>query len=689
MSTPGSSERLYDLDALEFDFVRSRLAALLRTPVGRSAVEGLGPLPDLDAARFRHAAVRALADLLARDSPPPLSGAVEVRSWLESFFAGEHRLRPRDAADLKRALRAGERCRRWLLASGSEPLRVLGSAAPDLDDLVSELELVVDDRGEVLDTASSRLREVRSAIEAQKLSVAAAIHAVISDASVQKCLQAPEPAWRNGRPVLQVKVEHRHRIPGVLHDRSASGATLFVEPDRVVEVANRLSDLIAREAHEVDTALAHAARGLLRMRAEIGASIRFLSELDLLHAASRLVVEHGHAVPTIERGGHLRLVGARHPMLGGQGERVVPLDLGLGDPHRVLVVTGPNTGGKTVVLKTVGLLSLMALSGLPVPAAEGTRFPWFSAVLADIGDQQGISQNLSTFSSHVKRIVRCIEHARADSLVLLDELGAGTDPEEGGALGYAVLEELLAGAGLAVVTTHIGRLKEFAHRHPMAENGAMAFDGDTLAPLFRLDVGIPGSSHALAIARRVGVPGRVVDRAEALLGTRDVALQQIIQRVQDVRRDAEEDRRRTAEARIRADEQRDLLERQRSETERRSQWLSEEADQVVEQELRRIRDLLAEPLKFLAGAPGRHGERARDLQGIVDGLLKKAAVHRRRMAFCCALRKGDSVFLPRWNRTCRVLKVDRVREIVIVEHGKLRLEVPFEDVSWLRPLSGA
>jgi DNA mismatch repair protein MutS2 len=226
---------------------------------------------------------------------------------------------------------------------------------------------------------------------------------------------------------------------------------------------------------------------------------------------------------------------------------IVPLDIALGDPHRMLVVTGPNTGGKTVVLKTIGLLALMAISGVPIPAAVGAQVPFFRSVQVDIGDEQAIMQNLSTFSSHVQRIGRCLQQASPHTLVLLDELGAGTDPEEGGVLGYAVLEALLQASAFAVVTTHLGRLKDFAYQHAGAENGSMAFDGVSLRPLYRLDLGIPGSSHALDIASRVGMPAAVVERARVLLGTRDRTLDNLIERVQVARRDAEADRQRTAD----------------------------------------------------------------------------------------------------------------------------------------------
>ena len=677
----------FDAGALEFQAVRALLIGKLLTPLGRTAVEQLAPAARAEEAQARLAAVSALRDKVVDGAGMPLSGSVEVRSWLDRFFAGEHSFQSQDAADLKRVLRTAERCRRWCLAS-SAPLVAFAREVPDLDDLVEELEQLVDDRGEVLDSASAKLREVRREIERHKRAVESAMASVLASGDVRRCLQAPEPSWRHGRPVLQVKSDYRQRVRGVLHDRSASGATLFVEPEAVVEVANRLSDARAAENREINVVLAGAARGLRRYGPQVQAGVEFVARADLLQACAQLCIEDGYVVPEVVAGGALRLRGARHPLLlrSQPREDIVPLDVALGDPHHLLVVTGPNTGGKTVVLKTIGLLSLMAISGLPVPAEEGAQVPFLRAVQADIGDEQAIAQNLSTFSSHVQRIARCVQHASPDALVLLDELGAGTDPEEGSVLGYAVLEALVEARVFAVVTTHLGRLKDFAYQHPGAENGSMAFDGETLRPLYRLDLGIPGNSHALDISARVGMPKPIVDRARLLLGERDQTLDNLIERVQVARRDAEEDRQRTAD-RSRVVEQRQTeLESKLAEAQKKENWLQEEADGVVEGELRKAHAALIDDVVKLTQAPGQHGERARGLKKVVDELLKNAALHRRRMAFCHRLKKGDQVFLPRWGRLCAVRKVDKVREQVTVDYGKVRMEVPFEDVSWLQPI---
>ncbi|MEO6593202.1 MAG: hypothetical protein ABIP94_00445, partial [Planctomycetota bacterium] len=364
MPDTAASSRLFDLDTLEFGVVRALLFERLASPVGRTAVEALAPFEDLSLAARHLQATADLAVRIASGAELPLFGALEVRSWLPSFIAGEHVLQARDLADLKRLLRAGERCRLWLLAA-TPSVAAFAAEVHDLADLVAELEHLVDDRGEVLDSASPKIAAIRGEIEQAKQAVDAAVARVLAASDLRKYLQSPEPAWRHGRPVLQVKAEHRHRVGGVLHDRSASGATLFVEPEGVVAAANRLSDAQAAENREINVVLADAARGLGRMASEMQACVEFVALADLLQAKARLVVNDGYTVPTLIETGALRLHGARHPLLLRQREAssIVPLDVALGDPNHLLVVTGPNTGGKTVVLKTMGLLALMAIAG--------------------------------------------------------------------------------------------------------------------------------------------------------------------------------------------------------------------------------------------------------------------------------------------------------------------------------------
>ncbi|MBK8976435.1 MAG: endonuclease MutS2 [Planctomycetes bacterium] len=688
-----SATARFDLDTLEFGAVRELLVERLQTALGRGDVERLQPSTDAREAGRR---LRIVAELAARarlDDRPPVGGAVEVRSWLANFFADRHQVEPRDLADLKRLLAAAARSRGWLASRAECPaLAAFAARFPVVDDLVAELADVVDDRGEILDSASVRLAQVRREIVEAEAAVRAAVARFLSDEAIRRCLQSPEPSWRHGRPVFQVRFDQRHRVPGVLHDRSQSGQTVFIEPEVVLQAANRLADARADEHHEIQVVLTQVCRALRRFEVEVLAAADIMGALDLHVAAARLVVEDGYRVAPVTEGGPLRLRGALHPLLlrtaGGRREGLVPLDVTLGEPFALLVVTGPNTGGKTVALKTVGLLAAMAAAGLPVPAEEGSSLPIFDGIFADIGDEQGIAQSLSTFSSHVTRIARCLAAATPRSLVLLDELGAGTDPEEGSALGAAVLEELRGRGTLAVVTTHLGRLKDFAYRHPGVENGAMAFDGASLRPIYRLDVGIPGASHALDVAQRVGMPAPLVARARAILGARDERLESVIERVQEARRDAEQQRRRTERMRREAEVAGEELQRKHREIDAQRNWLAEEADAVVAEFVARLRGSLLEPLRRLASAPKPHGTEASALLEAFDAEVRSTSIHRRRMRFVGELKKNSEVFVPRFGRRCRVRKVDKVRELVSLDLGRMTIDVPFDDVSWIAPLEG-
>lgn len=678
----------YDLGALELATVREQLVARLATPLGRTAVAELAPLLDAEAANTAHRQTDQLAQRLAQGDRPPLGTLREVRSWLRPFFAGEHRPSVRDLLDLKRLLRTAHGCRAWLSGLGDAPdLLAMAAGFPEVRDLAEELGSVVDESGEILSTASVKLAEIRQQIKAAEAAVRQAVQRFLADETVYQHLQNPQPAWRHGRPVFQVRQESRGRVPGVLHDRSHSGATLFIEPSAVVESANQLSDARAAEHREIEVVLAHICRGLRRYQEEILAAVAAVVQLDLTLAKARLVTEDGYKVATVADEAVLRLVGARHPLLlQAKGQEVVPLTLTLGDRFTLLVVTGPNTGGKTVVLKTIGLLSVMALCGLPLPTREASTVPLYDGVFVDIGDEQAISQNLSTFSSHVTRISRCLDSATTRSLVLLDELGAGTDPLEGGALGYAVLEELQRRGTHAVVTTHIGVLKDFAYQHERAENGSMAFDGENLQPLFQLELGIPGQSHALDIAQRVGMDPELVARAQRRLGARNQPMAAAIDQVHSARRRAEADRQKGEEL-VRAAAAKDAAAAGRlQELSRREAWLQEEADALVDERLRQNRQVLEERLAKLQNAPRPFGEEARELRKELAELSRDTSVHRRRMRFLGGVRKDHVVYLPRLERRGTVKKVDRVREVLTVQIGRMQMEIPFEDVSWLQPL---
>ena len=687
----------FAVSALEFDRVPELVGRFLASPLGRNALAELEPFSSRASMDSALQQVREIAAWLGEGGRLPLVALSDSRAWLEAFRDGARQPTAVELAELSRALRSANRVRRVLASlEGYAALQQLGERLPDVAELHERLENTIDDKGEVLSSASLKLSRVREQIRSLERDVQVTLERLMRSANVQKYLQAPNVVWRNNRPVLQVKPEWRRQIRGILHDRSQTGQTVFVEPEQVVEIANKLGDRRAEERAEVQRVLAELLRELRAHVDDLVRTLRGLAWVDYTNARGRLVCELGFVVPTLAEPGCWKLREARHPLLlralfEGTLTReaalasVVPLDLDLGDPYSMIVITGPNTGGKTVALKAVGLLTLMAQAGMPVPAASAS-LPFVDGVFADIGDEQAIEQSLSTFSSHLTRVGRALSDATGESLVLLDELGAGTDPEEGGAIGYALLEALQARRIATIASTHLGRLKDFAYEHDGVENGSMAFDPDELRPLFRLDIGIPGASQALHIARAVGIAEPILTRAREILGDRDTRLEEIIARVQRTRKAAEAHRREAEVTRQRTEGAAAELRQKVEEVDRREAWIREEAEHFVDEELRAARGLLIEPLKQFLNAPAPHDERAAGLIKLVEGLLGSSSLGRRRESYVADVKKGHVVYVPRFRRRCTVLKVDRKRRLLRVEVGGLKMEVSFDDVSWLQPL---
>jgi DNA mismatch repair protein MutS2 len=441
--------------------------------------------------------------------------------------------------------------------------------------VVEAVEQAIGDAGEVLDSASLALRQIRIQVRGAYDRLMSKLQELLGSPAYRTALQEPIITMREGRYVLPIKVEYRNQVRGVVHDQSASGATLFVEPLAVLDLTNRWRELQIEEQREVERVLAALSRLVGDDHYGLEASVEALAELDLHLGMARLADEQRASAPKLrapratspqpptlgrgsvppsppgreaggeDRRGVLRLVEARHPLLTGE---VVPITVELGTDFDVLLITGPNTGGKTVALKTIGLLALMAQCGMQLPAADGSYSTVFGGIYADIGDEQSIEQSLSTFSSHVTRIVDVLQEADARSLVLLDELGAGTDPQEGSALARAILAYLQERGSYVVATTHYSELKTYAHLTPRVENASVEFNLETLSPTYRLSIGLPGRSNALAIATRLGMPQDVIGGARELLSPADVEVEHLLAEIQRERAAAAEAREAAARA---------------------------------------------------------------------------------------------------------------------------------------------
>jgi DNA mismatch repair protein MutS2 len=515
------------LAVLEFPTVRERLARHTTFSAGREAALAVRPLSDREAVVRRQRETAEAVQLAALGVTVPMGGVHDVRPTALAAARGQT-LATSELLEVAGVARATARVRRVFARLEAETplLAVLAGGLADLEPLRGLIGSALDDRGEVVDGASAELHAIRRERGEVHDRLQQRMESLIRAPGLRSALQDPIVTLREGRYVLPVRSEARSAVPGIVHDTSASGATVYVEPMAVVDLGNRWRELEAQERHEVERILRELSEAVGAASEELVDAVARLAHLDLALAKAALAKELG-ATALAQPGrdarwlvaapAELRLVEARHPLLDVVDGEVVPVTIEAGGTTRALLITGPNTGGKTVALKTAGLLCVMALAGLPVPAAEGSRIPVYEAVFADIGDEQSIEQSLSTFSGHITAIIDILERADGGSLVLLDELGAGTDPIEGAALAIAIVERLVEAGVTLIATTHHSELKLYAHGHPRVANASVEFDVETLAPTYRLRIGIPGQSNALAIASRLGMPGEVVAAAQESL----------------------------------------------------------------------------------------------------------------------------------------------------------------------------
>ena len=406
--------------------------------------------------------------------------------------------------------------------------------------LAERIDRCILSEDEMADSASPELRNIRRDIVRQNDAIRNRLNNILNSSTSKTYLQDAIVTMRDGRYVVPVKAENRAKIPGIVHDQSGSGATLFIEPQAVVELNNKLRELELAEKAEIERILAELSSNVAEHFHDIMNNQKLLIDMDVIFAKGKLSCMMQAEEPAIDEGGYLDLKEARHPLI--DPKKVVPINVSIGKDYNTLVITGPNTGGKTVTLKTIGLLAMMCQSGLHIPAAGTSRMPVYKDIFADIGDEQSIEQSLSTFSSHMRNTVELVEKADIGTLVLLDELGAGTDPTEGAALAIAILERLAAQGAQTVATTHYNELKKYALSTPGVENASMEFNVETLSPTYRLAIGVPGKSNAFEISRNLGLPSEIIDRANNLLEKGDIEFEDVLSAIEADKKRAEDER---------------------------------------------------------------------------------------------------------------------------------------------------
>ena len=698
------------LETLEFPKILSRLAEHTSFSASRSLALALQPEDDLAAVERAQRATTAARELFDNFPEITIGGARDIRQAVGLAQRGGA-LEPSVLLDVAGTLGAMRRLRAALLKLPEEtygPLIDLGAVLANLPEIEAAIERSIDPGGEVLDGASPALGRIRAEIRIAHSRLMERLQSIIGSSQYAAALQEPIVTVREGRYVVPIKAAGRRVLRGIVHDQSNTGATLFIEPLQTVELNNTWRELQIAEHQEIARILHELSAQIADQGAYIRGGVEALAALDLLFAKGRYSAALDCVAPLVGLdapdpaemdsalpNAPIRLIQARHPLLDQM--QVVPTDLWLGGDMRVLLITGPNTGGKTVALKTVGLLTLMAQCGLHIPAGRGSRLPVLSGVFADIGDEQSIEQSLSTFSSHMSHIIAILKRLESGqlgprALVLLDELGAGTDPTEGAALARAIVERLLELECLVVATTHYAELKAYAYNTPGVENASVAFDNETLRPTYVLEIGLPGRSNALSIATRLGLESQLVDRARSFLSSETEQVEDLLAGIARERDTIAAERARANELREDAEKVRNQLQQQLDEIERERQArmaaFERELDEELRgarQELRRLRDdtrsasLTREWMQQAEDRLRAVGER-------VDAARPSRTAPAAPVQPVRTLQAGDRVHVASVQLDGEVLDVDEESGEVDVQVGGFRMRVDVRELR--RPKSG-
>jgi DNA mismatch repair protein MutS2 len=679
---------LRTLKKLEFDKIITMLLECCACSLGKEYAEGLEPSLDMEVVILGQRETTEGREMLRFHPDLPFGGITDVRQPLKRVGVGGI-LEPEDLLALAETFYGGRRLKQFILEA-KETFPILQELAQTLGNfrpIEEQINRSILPGGEIADNASEDLLKVRRQIRSYHNRVKEKIDHILRGTEWQKMLQEAIVTVRGDRYVVPVKQEYRGQFPGIIHDQSASGATLFIEPMEVVEINNEVRRLTVAEKQEIAKILAGITGQIHGRLEEIQTTIEVLGRLDFIFAKARLSQKMDAWEPKLNDWGYLNIIKGRHPLLRGN---VVPVSIQLGGEFSILVITGPNTGGKTVSLKTVGLFILMTQAGLHIPAEHGSEIGFYTKIFSDIGDEQSIEQSLSTFSSHMTNIVDILKQADAQTLVLMDELGAGTDPAEGAALAMAILDELYNRGSKTIATTHYSELKDFAYSREGIENASVEFDVATLRPTYRLLIGQPGSSNAFEIAYRLGLSKQVVERARSFQTKEERDIATLIKNLEETQKAAEAERL-AAEAvhreanRIR-EEYRALQDKLEGKREAILAKAKEQAQSIVKLTRQETEQVLTELKEELAKETGQaklnitHKARGklRNMQNeqTTDFLEAGAAPGQ----VPNNIKPGQSVFLPKLNQKGIALGRASGSGEVQVQVGIMKLNVPLKDL---------
>lgn len=679
------------LSTLEYTKIIAQLEEYASTSMGKKRCRELVPMNDLQEIKTTQAQTSdALARILRKGSIS-FSGAKDIRDSLLRLKVGSSLSIAellRVSALLRVALRASDYGKRdHEPGEEDDALDAMFRELAPVVSLAKEIDRCILSEEEIADDASNGLRSVRRAMKTAAEKIRTQLNSLVVNSRTY--LQDGVITMRNGRYCVPVKAEHKSNVPGMVHDQSSSGSTIFVEPLSVVKLNNELRELEIREQKEIEAVLAALSNQTCDHLDELTLDLELIGELDFIFAKATLSRHYRGCEPRLNKDGIIRLKNARHPLL--DPHRVVPITLTLGENFDLLIVTGPNTGGKTVSLKTVGLLTLMGLAGLHVPAAEGTTLSVFTEVYADIGDEQSIEQNLSTFSSHMTNTVKFLDKADKDSLVLFDELGAGTDPVEGAALAMAILSFLHNMKVRTMATTHYSELKLFALSTPGVENASCEFNVETLRPTYRLLVGIPGKSNAFAISRKLGLPEFIIDDAKKHIDSQDESFEDVISNLEASRVQMEQDKEQIAAYKDEMESLKKQLSAQKEKLEQQKAKILQDANEKARKVLQDAKDYADETIRIInkktdGGEVSRLLEEERTkLRTKLDKTASKAQISQPKASpskkpDAKKLKLGDAVKVVSLNLRGIVSSLPNARGDLFVQMGILRSQVNINDL---------
>lgn len=677
------------LKALEFDKIKDRVATYAESPSGAAAVRAVVPHTDLssalDALEYTKEAYSALYNVLVAPSLA-FDDVTDILKALEKQAV----LSPAELLKIAALLRCSAGFVSAAQRLPKDGYGKISSAAASLyqnGTLREKIERSIIGENEIADGASARLGGIRREIRDVNARIRAKLNSYVTGENA-KYLQDAIVTVRGGRYVLPVRSEHRMRVNGLVHDRSASGATLFIEPFAVLEMNNDLKALRADEQNEIEAILTALSFEASQCAEGLRGNADILTGADKAFALAKYARATRSTVPVLNDGGRTVIKRGRHALI--DPEKVVPIDVRLGGEFDILLITGPNTGGKTVTLKLVGLTSLMAASGFFVPCAEESELSVYKGIYCDIGDEQSIEQSLSTFSSHMKNLINITESVDNESLVLLDELGAGTDPAEGSALAIAAIEYLRSKKCRCIITTHYGELKEYSYTHDGIENASMDFDPVTFEPVYRLMIGVSGSSNAIKIARSLGLDARIADRAEAMLGDEKRSFDHIVASAENSRREAE--RLREESAALKAEIQKELeaarAEKKKAEEirEKLEARAAKHSRELLSDYIEQADELIAQIKKQVEKGDEKALFEARRLKKKLENSSQRsgeehAAPKPKRIGGDPQV--GDRVYVPVLKCEATVVSADKARDKYTVAAGIMRTEVRRKDIERL------